>query len=423
MGVLKLGSQGADIMKIQALLDKLGYNPGPVNGKFDQQTCLAVMQFQKNNGLTPDGIIDLNTMNVLSKFILGYQTYKINPGDNIQSLAKKYSTAISKIITANPDLNPYYLKKGQEIIIPYGNDVVDTNVDYTYEIMEMDIKGLKARYPFIQYGSAGNSVLNRKLYYLKLGEGPNRIFYNSTHHGLEWITSLLLMKFIENFAKAYSRKKSIREYDIEDIWKRSTLFFIPMVNPDGVDLVLNGLHRDNPYYEHLIKWNRERRNFGEVWQANVRGVDLNHNYDASWNLSKQSEYRYGIYGPRATRYSGPYPESEPETKAMVEFTRENDFRLVLAFHSQGEVIYWNYNKAAPETALEIAAMFSKVSGYQLDEAAGIASYAGFKDWFIQEFRRPGYTIEVGSGKNPLPLCQFNKIYNDNEELLLLATIV
>lgn len=234
---------------------------------------------------------------------------------------------------------------------------------------------------------------------------------------------MLLMKFIENFSKAYADRTSIMEYDVRNIWSQSTIYIIPMVNPDGVNLVIDGLQRDNPYYSRLIEWNDGSMDFSRVWQANIRGVDLNHNYDASWNLSKQAEARYGITGPGPTRYSGPYPESEPESKTVADFTRALNFRLVLAYHSQGEVIYWYYLNIIPLDAQRIAQLFSDVSGYTLSQTVGIVSYAGYKDWFIDKYRRPGFTIEVGKGTNPLPISQFNEIYNDNIEILLLAAVV
>lgn len=423
MRVLRLGARGTDVMEIQALLRKIGYDPGPIDGVFGPQTQQAVTQFQRDNGLTPDGIIGPNTYRVLEPLLLGYATYRIRPGDTIYNLARRYYSSVLKIVTANPTVNPYNLQVGQQIIIPYGIDVVDTNIDYTYEIMERDIQGLKARYPFLEVGIAGKSVLGKNLYYIRLGNGPNQVFYNGAHHALEWITSPLLMKFIENFAKAYMEERNIRGYDVRDIWDQSSIYIMPMVNPDGVDLVLNGLQRDNPFYEDLIRWNRGSLDFSEVWQANIRGVDLNHNYDALWQLSKEAEPFYGVYGPGPTRYSGPYPESEPESRTVADFTRRRNFRLVLAYHSQGEVIYWNFQNLAPPVARTIGELFSRVSGYALDETYGIASYAGYKDWFIQEYRRPGYTIEVGRGRNPLPIEQFDGIYNDNEELLLLAAVV
>lgn len=423
MRVLRVGSRGSDVMKTQAVLKKIGYNLGPIDGVFGSQMRQAVIEYQRNNGLTPDGIIGTNTYNFLRKFFLGYNNYTINYGDTLYNIARRYYTTIGRILAANPNIRPENLMVGQTIKIPYGIDVVDTNVNYTYEVLENDIQGLKARYPFIEVGVAGKSVLGKNLYYVKLGSGPNEVFYNGAHHALEWITSPLLMKFIEDFSEAYVDGTSIRGYDIRDIWNRSTIYIMPMVNPDGVDLVIDGLQRDNPYYAQLIQWNNGSTDFSQVWEANIRGVDLNHNYDASWNLSKAAEAAYGISGPGPTRYSGPYPESEPETKAVADFTRSHNFRLVLAYHSQGEVIYWTYLNIIPPDSRRIGELFSRVSGYELSQTSGITSYAGYKDWFIDKYRRPGFTIEVGRGKNPLPIEQFNKIYNDNIEILILAAIV
>lgn len=423
MRVLRLGLRGSDVMEIQALLRKIGYNPGRIDGIFGVQTEQAVMQFQRNNGINPDGVIGTNTFNSLRRFLNGYNTYTIRPGDNLYTISRRYNTTVNRIIAANPGIVPTNLRVGQRIRVPYGIDVVDTNIDYTYEIMERDIYGLKARYPFIETGVAGKSVLGKNLYYIKLGNGPNQVFYNGAHHGLEWITSVLLMKFVENFSRAYVDRVLLAGHDVKNIWNQSTIYIIPMVNPDGVNLVLDGLSRDNPYYSQLIEWNNGSMDFSRVWQANIRGVDLNHNYDASWNLSKQAEARYGITGPGPTRFSGPYPESEPESKAVADFTRAHNFRLVLAYHSQGEVIYWTYLNIIPTGAQRIAQLFANASGYTLSEPAGAASYAGYKDWYIDKYRRPGFTIEVGRGTNPLPISQFNEIYKDNIELLLLAAVV
>lgn len=423
MPIYRLGSRGTQIMKIQEVLRKIGYNPGPIDGIFGRQTEAAVIAFQRDNGLTADGIIGANTYAVLEKFILGYDTYTIRPGDTLYNIARDHYTQVNKIISANPDINPNNLIPGSTITVPYGINVVDTNIDYTYDILDSDLKGLKARYPFITIGSAGTSVLGRQLYYVRLGTGPNQVFYNGSHHSLEWITTPVLTKFIENFSKAYVDGTNLRGYNVRDIWNRSSIYIMPMVNPDGVDLVLNGLSRNNPYYNDLIRWNNGSTNFSRNWQANNHGVDLNHNYNALWNLSKESEAQYGVFGPGPTRYSGPYPESEPETKAVVNFTRAHNFRLVLAYHSQGEVIFWQFSNLTPPESLTIGNQFSNVSGYALAETTGISSYSGYKDWFIQDFGRPGFTIEVGRGTNPLPISQFDEIYNDNEELLLLASII
>lgn len=103
---------------------------------------------------------------------------------------------------------------------------------------------------------------------------------------------------------------------------------------------------------------------------------------------------------------------------MFDFTRNHDFSLILAYHTQGEVIYWKYLDEEPEGARRIAEYFAKVSGYRIEETPAASGYAGYKDWFINFYDRPGYTIEAGLGENPLPMGQFPKIYKDNVGILL-----
>ncbi|AEV70581.1 M14 family metallopeptidase [Acetivibrio clariflavus] len=423
MKILKLGSRGPDVKLIQSLLSKIGYNPGPIDGIYGPKTQQAVIAFQRNNNLLASGIVEDSTWQAFQVLLNGYSIYYVQRGDTIYNIARKFYTTAEAIITANPQITPNLIYIGQRLVVPYGIDIVFTDIDYTYDIMERNIFGLKARYPFLEIGTIGKSVLGRNLYYLRLGRGTREVSYNAAHHSLEWITSPLLMKFAENFLKAYATGKTIRGYNIRDIWNQSSIYIVPMVNPDGVDLVLNGLSPSNPYYNNLLQWNQTGQPFSEVWNANIRGVDLNRNYPASWEEAKAQEASLGIYGPGPTRYGGPSPLSEPESYAMVNFTRQHNFRMVLAYHSQGKVIYWNYLNLAPQVSLTIANIFSRVSGYAVADVPIVAAYAGYKDWFIKEYRRPGFTIEVGLGKNPLPISQFNTIYNDNEEILLLAPLL
>lgn len=421
--ILRLGSRGAAVKLIQSLLIRIGYDPGPVDGIFGQVTREAVRVFQLDNGLVPDGVVGPATWGRFERFLRGYDTYTIRPGDTFYNISGRYYTTLNAVMTANPGVDPWNLRIGQVITVPYGIDVVFTDIDYTYEIMDRDIRGLKARYPFIEVGIAGRSVLGKNLYYIKLGNGPSEVFYNGAHHALEWITAPLLMKFIENYARGYARNSSIQGYNIRDLWSRSSIYIMPMVNPDGVDLVLKGLQRDNPYYDRLLAWNDTGLPFSQVWNANIRGVDLNRNYPASWEEAKEQEPSLGVDGPGPTRYGGPSPLSEPETQAVVNFTRQHNFKLVIAYHTQGRVIYWLYKGIRPPRALEIANIFSEITGYAVSDVPYEAAYAGYKDWFVEQYRRPGYTFEVGLGRNPIPISQFSTIYRENEEVLLLAPIV
>lgn len=423
METLRIGSRGPNVKLIQSLLSKIGYNPGIVDGVFGVQTQQAAAQFQRDNGLFPDGVIGPATWNAFDRILRGYDVYTVKAGDTIYDIANSYYTTINSVLTANPDLNANALTAGQRIIVPYGIPVVFTDVDYTYEIMERNIRALKSRYPFIEIGAAGQSVMGKNLYYVRLGRGPRQVFYNGSHHANEWITSLLLMKFVENFSRAYSEQSTIRGYNVSNIWNTSSIYIMPMVNPDGVDLVNNWPIYTNPVYKRASQLNKTGLPLPRVWKANIRGVDLNLNYPARWAEAQKFEFSQGVTGPGPSNYGGPAPLSEPESSAVVGFTRNHDFRLVIAYHTQGEVIYWQYRNLAPPEALPIARQFSRASGYSIALNPGEASDAGFKDWFIQQYRRPGYTIEVGRGIPPLPLSQFGSIYNKNEEIMLLAPLL
>lgn len=420
MKTIRLGMSGNTIMEIQALLKKMGYPIENVDGTYDEKTASAMRMFQKDYDLKPDGIIGPRTFGVLKRFLLGYTTYHIKVSDTLYGIARRTGAKLEAIEAANPGLNPANLPVGRRIVIPYPFDVVDTNINYTYDVLEHDVYGLAARYPFLQVGVAGRSVLNRKLYYLRLGTGSHEVFYNAAHHAMEWITVPVLMKFAEDFCRAYAFGHTIEGYSPRSISETSSIYLVPMVNPDGVDLVLNGVSPNNPYYRELIQWNMGSSDFSHTWDTNNHGVDLNHNYDAEWEESVQAAKQMGITGPAPRRYPGPYPESEPESHAMAAFTRAHDFRLALAYHAQGRVIFWNFMGLANENARQVGLTLAQDSGYRLEEASGIASTGGYKDWFIKEYGRPAYTVEVGQGQNPLPISQFDTIYGENIKMLLHA---
>lgn len=272
---------------------------------------------------------------------------------------------------------------------------------YDYQTLLEDLKRLSLQYPFIKTDIIGKSCLCRNIYVLRLGRGAKKVFYNAAHHGLEWITSALMMRFVFDYALCYVKGIRFRGFDIRRLYEKVSIYIAPMVNPDGVEM------------SKTI----------EGWQANARGVDLNHNYDAGWHEYKALAAKNGITRPCATRYPGKRCESEPETAAVAGFTRKMDFDYVVAFHSQGKVIYWQYGDMQPSGSRRIGEFMSRISGYELDEADGLSSYSGYKDWFIKEFSRPGFTIEVGLGKNPLPYSALDGIYGEVAGILVIPEIV
>ncbi len=295
---------------------------------------------------------------------------------------------------------------------------------YNFERLKNELWRLAERFPQMEWGSIGQSLWGREIFYVRLGRGENVISYNGAHHGMEWITSAMLMRFAEEYLEAEEKKKFLSGFSVEALSKKTSLYIIPMVNPDGVDLATGGVPNwlSEQSRRELFVFNGQSEDFGN-WQANGRGVDLNHNYDAMWEKSKEMEKEYGVFGPGATRFSGDKPFSEPESQALARFTAEKDFRLVIAFHSQGKVIYQGFEGKEPALALKIAKAFERISPYRLDFAEGIASVGGYKDWFVKEFGRSGFTIEVGEGRNPLPFENLPIIYNETLPILLGAMTI
>lgn len=159
------------------------------------------------------------------------------------------------------------------------------------------------------------------------------------------------------------------------------------------------------------------------WQANARGVDINHNFNAGWHVLRELEKAAGITGPAPTRYGGECPESEPETRAICRLCREYNIMRGYSFHSQGEEIYYKYGANTPPLSHLMACLLAQSSGYRVALPRGLAGHGGFKDWFIDELHRPAFTLEIGKGANPLPISELIPVYNKLREALALGVIM
>lgn len=110
--------------------------------------------------------------------------------------------------------------------------VVQTNISYTYDILNMNISSFSTIYPFIEIGSIGTSVMGRNIPYLRIGTGKKEVFYSSSIHANEWICSPVVMKFLENLALAYVNDGYIYGYLARNILRSTSIYIVPMVNPD-----------------------------------------------------------------------------------------------------------------------------------------------------------------------------------------------
>lgn len=340
--------------------------------------------------------------------------HRIQAGETLWSIAKRRNLPVDAIMLANRNVNPYQLDIGQRILIPrrITTPIVKGMRAYDFRALEEDLETLKLLYPFIKIESIGQSVLGKPLYELLLGRGNRTIHFNGSFHANEWITTPVLMQIINTYLLALTNNQPIRGVTPMPLYERNVLSVVPMVNPDGVDLVLHGPPPE--MREEVIAINKGNLDFSQ-WKANIRGVDLNNQYPANWEIEKE---RKEPKSPAPRDYPGDAPLTEPEAVAMARLAQERQFARVLAFHTQGREFYWGYEGLEPKESSELAQEFARVSGYQ--SVQYIDSHAGYKDWFIYIYRRPGFTFELGLGVNPLPIEQFPQMYEEMLGVFLVA---
>ena len=303
--------------------------------------------------------------------------------------------------------------------------IVSTNINYSYEILKQNLKDLKSKYNFLKIDSIGKSILDKDIYVIKLGKGPKKVLYTAAFHANEWITSVIMMKFIEDYCNSYVLDSDLFNFKTKEIFENVSIYIVPMVNPDGVNLVTNSIDKFSYGYMHAKKIASKYPKilFPSGWKANINGVDLNLQFPAEFQKAKKIKYSLGFTSPSPRDFVGFGPLSEPESFSLFNFTTLYNFDLVLAYHSQGKEIYSNFQNYNTPNSIDFAKKLSDVSGYSIAEVPYNSSFAGFKDWFIQEYNKLGFTIEVGIGENPLPIEQFDEIYNDNLGILVLSAIL
>ena len=284
------------------------------------------------------------------------------------------------------------------------------------------LERLKRRYPFVYTRELTKTAGGRSICAVQLGLGDTKVLLTGGHHANEYITSMLCWELIEGYMEAVERGGSFGGKNAAALFENAMLYVVPMVNPDGIDLVTGAITPDEPEYRaaRAIAADYPELPFPSGWKANLRGVDLNLNYPAGWEQARQIRASRGYGAPAPRDYPGERPLDQPETSALAAYTCCIRPELVLAYHTQGSVIYHTYDGVCLPCADALARELAAASGYALEPVPPESANAGFKDWFLERFRRPGFTVEAGLGENPLPLSQLDEMYARNAPLLAAA---
>lgn len=262
------------------------------------------------------------------------------------------------------------------------------NILYTYTTMEKKLRELRDQYPSEYFGldTLGMTYGKRQLYVCRLGaeDAPKQFVITASIHGREYINTTVLLHILEYYLEQYDGCYG-------DLWKDVTLYFLPMLNPDGV----------------CISMSTDARH----WKENGHGIDLNRNFPCGFGSSPD----------RKKRNPGNSAGDQLETQYMMQFVDSLSAPLgILHYHSRGNLIFYDYDVhgSLKSQITTMAAIAHKVTGYRLVENTKDTKPAGgFGDWCVYEKKIPSVTIETGFLKTPVPKWQLNGILRKNLFLL------
>lgn len=235
--------------------------------------------------------------------------------------------------------------------------------------------------------AVGQSTTGQEIYGYHLGDynGP-QILIEAGIHAREYPSTLVVV----GMAKYLAEKGVVG----------GGIYIVPLVNPDGVRLVLDGLDwiECDKTRDYLLSINDSNTDFS-LWKADIWAVDLNVNFPALWGGGSQN-----VFCPSPSNWIGYYPASEREVRVLMTLTDNIKPALTLSYHTKGNVIYYGFESLTPEEIARdrtIADIISSINGYTPIKTEN--STGGYSDWVSEIYRVPAFTVEVGDSSLPTPI--------------------
>lgn len=255
----------------------------------------------------------------------------------------------------------------------------------------------------------GFSTFNRPIYAFHIGnKNGKQMLMEGGIHAREYLSTLFLIEEIKYLNEKYINGELVGGF-----------YIVPLVNPDGVGLVLSGVESvECEVQKEILNLINNYSSDYSLWKANGNAVDLNVNFNAEWGKGTQN-----IFCPSSGNFVGYYPESEREVRVLTQFAEEIKPSITISWHTKGEVIYYGFYTLSAESLqrdYNIATKISEVNGYTIIKTEG--SVGGFSDWISLNFDVPAYTIEIGSANlsHPLGADQLPIVFEQNKDVPIVA---
>ncbi len=292
------------------------------------------------------------------------------------------------------------------IIKPVAFDY-NTNIRFIEELIK--------EYPFLSAEIVGRSTLGRGIFSLSVGSRKNAVVYVGGIRGGESLTSEILLLFLERICYAVKHSSLLCGVDIKRALTQLGITVIPVLNPDGVEIAQTGFESAKNMRKYLRNLTTQGH---ESWSANAMGVDISHNFSASWENLHQREKELGFNGPGIKNYGGEHPESEAETKILTRLCRLRNFRQCLTLQLGNNRIFRS-SEHAPKQIEMMAKILADACSFELCDESDFENHCGLSDWFAYEFSAPAFTFAIQSGEN----VNLYETYEKIEEALTLFALM
>jgi hypothetical protein len=182
---------------------------------------------------------------------------------------------------------------------------------------------------------------NNSIFWVRISDHPEtdeaepEILYTSLTHARELITVSQTIYYMWYLLENYDNDPMIKQ-----ILDHTELYFVPVVNPDGLNYNVQGYDQEDDVFTRNLRKNmRDNNNDGE-FDPKYDGVDINRNFGSHWGFDDEGSSSF----EGSDVYRGPAPFSEPETKAIEFFCNAHDFTLALNHHAYGNLLVypWGY---------------------------------------------------------------------------------
>ncbi|MCL2486973.1 MAG: Ig-like domain-containing protein, partial [Oscillospiraceae bacterium] len=212
---------------------------------------------------------------------------------------------------------------------------VEYEAPYLADRVNKCVAAMAEAYPeMVEAEPIGETVCGREIMMMKVGKGSRKVFVGAAMHSTENVTTNFTLRCIEEYIESYYGSGKYGKYNIKKMLDTFTLYVVPSINPDGLDIV-NG--EDMPLWTGGEEPDPPKtgRPWREEHRGNTNGVNLNANFPFRWHDVPGRKTEPSLDGS-----AGSDEMSEPEAAALVELCRANEFEWMFSMHCVFNKIYW-----------------------------------------------------------------------------------